>query len=215
MKHAIFDLDGTILAVNSWPAYYRRCWTLRPVGAPKLIWATALRALGVLDGRGLREVALGCLRGKSRDAVREAGQKLWAESLRNWVRPAARLEIERRRAAGYAVGVATGAFDFIAEAAARDLGLEVWAGTRLEYSGGLCSGRIHGAETRGEAKAAAVRAALAGRDVDWAGSIAFSDDWEDLPLWRMTGDAVWVRPEGRQRGRDAEGVAVRELTWRV
>lgn len=196
MKPAIFDLDGTILRGNSWTAFYWRTWMRRPRCAAGLAWATALRAAGRLDGRGLREAALASLRGLSAEMVTAEGERLWTKTLSSWVRPAARREIAARRAAGYATGLATGAFDFVAEAAARELKLEVWACTRLEYRDGVCTGRIAGAEARGTEKASAVKAALAGREVDWAEACSFSDDAEDAPLWRLTGERVWVRRRG-------------------
>jgi len=193
MRLAIFDLDGTVLRGNSWRVYF--WWTVRrrPGRAAGLLCALARRAAVLLDGRGLREAALAPLRGLDAKAVRAVGAELVARRLSAQIRPQARRELARCVAEGFEPVLATGAFDFVAEALAAELGIRRVVCTRLAYGGdGLCEGRIQGVETRGRAKAEAVRAMLDGRAVDWPGSRAFSDDMEDVPLFALVGRPVLV-----------------------
>lgn len=202
MKLAIFDLDGTVLRGNSWRAYFWWMVRRRPGRAAGLLCALARRAVGLLDARGLREEALAPLRGLDASAVRAVGAELVAQRLSAQIRPRARQELARCVAEGHEPVLATGAFDFIAEVLAAELGIRRVVCTRLAYGeNGLCEGRIQGAETRGRAKAEAVRAMFEGRSVDWAGSCAFSDDMEDAPLFALAGRPVLVTraakaPEG-------------------
>ncbi len=211
MRLAIFDVDGTVLRGNSWQEYF--WWTVREgrAAAPGLLGRLVLRKAGLLSARALREAALRPLRGLKEDEVAAVGRRLFDERLRKQVRGAARAEVERVRKDGFVPVLATGAFEFLAECVAEELGVTEIVCTRLEYEGGRCAGRIHGAETRREAKAAAVQDKFAGRAVDWAGSRAYSDDAEDAPLWALVGDRVMIRPMGGRGRSQPDGVRV--LEW--
>lgn len=192
MRLAIFDLDGTVLRCNSWRVYF--WWAIRrwPKAAPALLMLLTLRRLRLIGARTLREAALRMLKGLGAEEVMAIGTMLVEEKLRRQVRPAARAEIARCRTEGFELVLATGAFDFVAERLAIELGIRVVVCSRLEFAGASCLGRIAGEETRGKAKAAAVRARFEGRSVEWENSRAYSDDVEDVPLWALVGHPVFV-----------------------
>jgi putative phosphoserine phosphatase/1-acylglycerol-3-phosphate O-acyltransferase len=201
MRLALFDVDGTVLRGNSWHEYFWWTARCRPGLAPGLLARLVLRRAGLLSARTLQHAALRPLRGLNAAAVQQHGRRLGAERLHGMVRPAARREMAQRRAEGCTLVLATGAFDFLAEPLAAELGVEEVVCTRLEFVGGLCTGRIAGAEARGQTKADLVRARFAARAVDWAQSRAYSDDWEDAPLFALVGQPVfiapgWTRPAG-------------------
>ena len=192
MRLALFDVDGTVLRGNSWHEYF--WWTIgqRPALAPPLLALLALRGARAIAGRTLREAALRPLRGLDAAAIATLGRRVTDERLRPLVRPAARREILRSVTEGCVPVLATGAFDFLAQPLAVELGVAEVICTKLEFADGCCRGRIAGPELRGAAKAGAVRAHFEGRDVDWAGSRAFSDDREDAPLLSLVGEPWFV-----------------------
>lgn len=192
MRLALFDLDGTVLRGNSWQEYF--WWTVRrrPALAPGLLARLVLRSAGLISAETLKAAALAPLRGLDAAAVAAVGRRVTEEQLLSLVRPAARQEIARARAEGFEPVLATGAFDFLAEALAAELGVSEIVCTRIEYADGKCLGRVAGREARGMAKAEAVRASFSKREVDWARSRAFSDDVEDAPLWALVGGRVMV-----------------------
>jgi HAD superfamily phosphoserine phosphatase-like hydrolase len=172
MRLALFDLDGTLLRGNSWRAYF--WWALRrwPARAPGLLGWLALRRIRLIAGRTLREKALRPLRGLDARALAEIGRGIFLEQLRGQIRAMAREEIAQAIAEGYQPVLATGAFEFLAEPLAQELGITEIVATRLEFADGKCLGRIAGMETRGAAKAEAVRARFLGRAVEWERSRA-------------------------------------------
>ena len=192
MRLALFDLDGTVLRGNSWHEYF--WWTMRgrPALAPGLLARLALRRIGLMRADVLRAAALRPLNGLEAAAVAALGARVWTERLRAQVRLAAREEIARVRRDGCEPVLATGAFDFLAEPVAAELGVREIVCTRLDYAGDICLGRVAGAEARGRAKADAVRAHFAKREVDWMRSRAYSDDVEDAPLFALVGESVLV-----------------------
>ncbi len=199
MRLAIFDMDGTVLRGNSWQEYFWWAVGEWPGAAPGLLARLALRKGGVLSARALRDAALRPLHGKSQAEVEEVGRRVFEARLRAQIRRAARREIAEMQAQGFSPVLATGAFEFLARPVAEELGVGEVVCTRLEYDSGVCGGRIRGLETRGEEKAGAVRERFANRAVEWAGSRAYTDDLEDLPLLNLVSDRVLVSAAGRSR----------------
>ena len=196
MRLAIFDLDGTVLRCNSWRVFYG--WTLRhhPARAPGLLIKLAARRLRLIGGRTLREATLRSLAGLDSQTVAQIGRRISSERLVGCVRAEARREIERARAEGMIPVIATGAFDFLAAPLAATCGISAIVCSRVAFIDGKCAGRIEGEETRGTAKADALRAHFVGHDVEWARSRAYSDDVEDAPLWALVGEPVMVAAGG-------------------
>lgn len=164
----------------------------RPSLAPGLLARLVARQARLISARALQQETLRSLQGLDRTAVAEVGRRVFEERLRACVRPVARAEIARWVAAGYEPVLATAAFDFLAQPIAVELGVREVVATALAYSGGVCLGRTIEPEPRGVAKAEAVRSRFASRTVDWSGSCAFSDEWDDWPLLELTGEPVFV-----------------------
>jgi putative phosphoserine phosphatase/1-acylglycerol-3-phosphate O-acyltransferase len=201
MRLAVFDLDGTVLRGNSWQEYF--WWTLRshPCRAPALLALLFLRQLRLIEARTLKNAALRTLRGASAAKVAALGERIFRERLNPTLRGIARTEVARARADGCELVLATGAFDFLARPVAAELGIAHVLCTRVEMHADVCAGRIDGTEVRGTIKAEALKSHFADRPVDWAGSRAFSDELEDLPLLSLVGTPTFVarsgvRPDG-------------------
>ncbi len=192
MRLAIFDVDGTVLRGNSWRKYF--WWTLRHrvSAAPGLVGRLALRQGRLLSARTLKEATLRPFRGYDHAAMAAVGRRVFEDELRAIIRPAARREVARAVAEGFEPMLATAAFSFLAVPIAEELGIREMVATQLEFIDGVFSGRIAQPEPRGPGKAAAVQAYYSGRDVDWKGSRAFSDEALDLPLLRLVGHPALV-----------------------
>lgn len=196
MRVAIFDLDGTVLRVNSWQVFYWWMLGFRPLAAPRLLAWLAARRLGLVEGRALREATLTTLRGADAATVEEIGRQVCRERLIPAVRPEARRAVARARAEGCEPVLATAAFDFLARPVADELGIGEVICSTIAFADGKCLGRFAGLETRGTAKAEAVRARFTHRGIEWNASRAYSDDAEDEPLWSLVGDPVFVSATG-------------------
>lgn len=197
MRLAIFDLDGTVLRGNSWRVYF--WWVLwnQPGSALSMFRVLAARAAGRIEGREMREAAVRRLAGLDELGLRALGERLADEKLRALFRPAALQEVSRRRADGYELVLATGAFDFLAEPLADALGISRVICTRLERDeSGKATGRIQGSEVRGSRKADMIKEEFADEVVDWRASCAFSDALEDEPLFALVGLPFWINGGG-------------------
>ena len=189
---AIFDFDGTLCRVNSWQVMLRWQVTRSSFKAVKLAGAVALRQLRLISSETLKDVALADFRGWSRTELERFGKDRYEQSLRPQLVPAALAELDRCRAAGRQVVVVSGAFDFLLAPFCAAHGISDWEATRVAFAGERCLGRLAGVEMRGEAKVEYLRRVWADVDVDWAGSVAYSDELSDLPMLTLAGTGFVV-----------------------
>lgn len=208
MKLSIFDLDQTLLPIDSGDAWTH--WLADRSG-------DARGEVEAQFARFVRDWNAGAF--KPLDFIRfqfgllarhrRAELEDWrAEFIERVVRPAVRPEavalVESRRAAGCRVLLATGTHRFVAEAAARLFGIdEVLAATPEERPDGSFTGRLVGSDSFGAGKVRLlsewIRREGVGADIDWVE--AWSDSATDLPLlefaagWRPAGGAVAVNPD--------------------
>ena len=197
---AIFDVDRTVLARGSGPAFsaaLRAVGVLRDPYPGESLLFRAFDMLGetypslVLVRQGPRMA-----RGWRQDLVQEAG-RLAAPMLRDLVPPGIDELLAEHHAAGDAVALATGGpFDLV-EPFARMLGVETLLATRFHVVDGCYDGAFEGPMVWGRGKLAAVRAWAASVGVDLARSSAYSDSFYDLPLLNAVGRPVAVNPDIR------------------
>lgn len=209
MRLALFDFDGTLCRVNSWQVLLRR-ELARPT--PRSLWlaaAIATRRLRLIRSETLKDVALGAFRGWSRAELDRHGAEFYAQHLAPVLIPAALKELAARREAGFQPVVISGAFDFLLRPFCEAHGVADWECTRVAFDGPRCQGRLAGPEMRGAAKVEWLARRFAGQPVDWAGSVAFSDELSDLPMLQRAGTGYLVGdrepltaalPAGVQRG---------------
>ncbi|CAN5630952.1 hypothetical protein BH20ACT2_BH20ACT2_00610 [soil metagenome] len=198
-----FDLDRTLLRGASGP-----------------IITEALKAAGVIPDRSLpgerlvyrffnvvgetlpsmfltRQMAR-VAGGWDRSTVQEAGRVACAR-LHDDVQPFARLLIERHRADGVPVVLATTSpYDLVAPLAEL-LHFDDVIATRYGERDGAYDGTIVGDFVWGRGKLASVRRWAEEHDVDLAASWAYSDSFYDLPLLSAVAHPVAVNPDPRMR----------------
>ena len=146
MTIAFFDLDRTLLSVNSGGIWARSEWQ-----AGRLGWLDLARA-GWLLGKYTLGIESG-LEAAYRDAVRTlAGQRedLFRERTRQWflrevahlVRPGGVATLDEHRHRGDRLVLATSSNQYIAEIAIEVLGLDDWVATVMEVDAGRFTGAI-------------------------------------------------------------------------
>ncbi|MEM7094682.1 MAG: HAD-IB family hydrolase [Actinomycetota bacterium] len=127
----------------------------------------------------------------------EAAALLAADVLASRVLPHARSEIERHKASGALLVLATTSpYDLVAPFG-RALGFDEVLSTRYRAVHGVYDGTIDGAYLWGRDKAAAVAAWAGEHAVDLTESWAYSDSWYDVPLLELVGHPVAVNPDLR------------------
>lgn len=208
MKLSIFDLDQTLLPLDSGDAWTH--WMADhsgPAGAE--IEARFARFVeewnaGVFKPLDFIDFQFGLLARHDRAVLEDWRSGFIERVVRPAVRPEALRLVEERRAAGCRVVLATGTHRFVAEAVARLFGIdEVFAATPEERPDGSFTGRLIGGDSFGAGKVALLREWMRREnleaDLEWVE--AWSDSALDLPLlefaagWRPAGRAVAVNPD--------------------
>ncbi len=199
---AYFDLDGTLLSVNSARLWLRREWRTGRItpwqavrGAAFLV---AYRA-GLADIEYATREALATVRGIAVDEVKGWTEEWFEKEVTQHAAPGARPTIEAHRARGHALILLTSASPYEAAPAAALFGLDAWISSSYEVVEGrftgepivpLCygAGKIHHAEAHARG---------AGIDVDR--SFFYTDSYTDLPMLERVANPRIVAPDTRLR----------------
>jgi HAD superfamily hydrolase (TIGR01490 family) len=209
MALALFDLDRTVLSVNSASLWVRRQWRegRLPTGRMALAgWWLTLYRLGLMRADRALHDAVASMAGALEDDLERRTRRFWGEECADAIRPGARAAIARHRARGERAILCTSSSAWISRCAVEALGLDGYLSTEVEVVGGRLTGRISGTPNFGAGKLANLERYVAGAGVPPAEVWFYTDSAADLPLLRAVGHPVCVAPdprlltEARQRG---------------
>jgi putative phosphoserine phosphatase/1-acylglycerol-3-phosphate O-acyltransferase len=198
---AFVDLDRTLLSGASGPVLTAalRSAKLVPQSVPgeSLLYRVFNTVGETLPSMLLARQGAAAMKGKSQRVVRDAVRTAIPE-LAALVQPFARQMMERHRAAGDKLVLATTTpYDFVEEFA-RSLGFDDVIGTRYAVdAGGLYTGELDGRFVWSGGKLASVVEWCAANGVDISASAAYSDSVYDSPLLEAVGSPHAVNPDAR------------------
>ena len=214
---ALFDLDGTLLPIDSDHAFGEHLVALG--------WADAAthRAgndafyadyqAGRLDIAAYLAFATRPLLGRPPDELEAALARFLAETIEPAIRPEARALVESHRARGDRLAVVTSTHDLVTRPIAAAFGIDTLIATRLvRDADGRPTGGIDGTPSLREGKVVRVGEWLAGEGLAWSDFdriAVYGDSTNDLPLLERATEPVATNPSPA-----LEAVA-RERGWRV
>lgn len=207
MSVALFDLDRTLIDVNSGHLWVRHEWREGNIGVRQAAWAGwwLLRyRLGRVEGLdGVFEAAARAIAGESESALEARVERWFDQEVRRHLRPGGRAALERHREAGDRLVLATSGTLYAARAAAAAFGLDDVVCTELEVVDGVFTGQV-GVLAVGRGKLDAVAAWAAREGVSLADCAFYSDSYTDVTLLEAVGTPVVVHPDGKLRRAAAE-----------
>lgn len=199
---AFFDLDKTVLAINSAPLVFRRLRRDGHIGRLAGIGVALdfLRyGLGLADAEDLIRTGARMSRGAVEDEVRAWYEVFWTEEVGAKVRPGARRAVEEHRRAGDATVLITSSTPYIAAIAARELGLDEAIAPRVVVENGRLTGICEEPICTGVGKIHFARRAAEARGVALEDCAFYSDSYSDLPLLEAVRRPFIVDPDPRLR----------------
>jgi HAD superfamily hydrolase (TIGR01490 family) len=218
MSIAFFDLDKTLLAVNS-----ATLWIRREVAQGHLTRLQALRAslwvaryhLGFVSVQDAVLAAISHLAGTPAQALQERTTRFYEEQVRTLYRPGALRALEEHRGAGDRLVLLTSSSGYLSEHVARELRLDAILCNRFEVDErGLHTGRPLGAVCFGAGKRTHAEAYAREAGVSLSACSFYTDSYSDLPVMEVVGRPVAVHPDYRLR-REAVRRGWRVVDWGV
>ena len=211
-KIAFFDVDKTILSVNSATLWIRRELRLGHLGRWQalrgLLWGV-LYALGMARMERVIASAVETLRGQTERDIHRRTVDFWREDVRRFVRPAAREAVLAHQARGDRVVLLTASSRYLTREVARELGCDDFLCNQLEVQDGRFTGRIEAPLCYAEGKVTHAASFAATLHVPLADCCYYGDSYSDLAVLAAVGEPIVVNPDPRLRRHAAR------CGWRV
>lgn len=209
---AVFDVDHTLVRGSSGGAFIGYLWR-NAILTPEQRKLVARELLAYRfrrrTGRDLVELGARLFAGLAEDELRHHARRCVAEDVHKAVYREALDAIERCRAQGLTVVLASGSTELVIEPLAELVGASLGIGSRAAIRGGRLTDEVEQPMPYKEGKVARIERAFEGRAIDWARSTAFTDRAIDVPLLERVGRGVAVNPRG------SLGPLALERGWRV
>jgi HAD superfamily hydrolase (TIGR01490 family) len=197
---AFFDLDGTLLTVNSANLWVRRERRLGRISAFQVAHALALLAgyrLGFLDMERALRVALAQLRGVSEEQIRAETRQWWTEEVRPFVAPGGRAVVEEHRRRGDAVVLLTSSSKYASEMAVEEFSLDAALFQKYDVRDGRFTGEPLKPICYGIGKVEVAEGWARDNGIDLVTSSFYSDSSTDVPMLERVGKPFAVHPDPR------------------
>lgn len=203
MSVAFFDLDKTLLAVNSGSLWIRRELSLGHITRMQALRASLWIAryhLGFVSMQDAVLAAISHLAGTPAQALQERTVTFYEEQVRPLYRPGALRALEEHRAAGDRLVLLTSSSGYLSELVSRELRLDAILCNRFEVDErGFHTGRPLGEVCFGSGKRTHAEGYASGVGVALSTCAFYTDSYSDLPVLEVVGKPVAVHPDYRLR----------------
>ena len=222
MKLTFFDLDGTLLPIDSDHAFgeftIARGWADREEFQRRNDGFYADYVAGRLDIHAYVAFATAAWRGRDAASLAAATEDFLAQVIRPQLHPAAIALVQQHQNAGDLVAMITATNDFVTRPIAGLFGIEHLIATELARdAAGRVTGTIHGVPAFREGKVTRAKAWLAARGqglADFERCTFYSDSTNDLPLLERVSHPVATNPSLALERVALQRGCPRENPWR-
>ncbi len=197
---AFFDLDGTLLSVNSTTLWIRR--ELKSGRISRFQYLQGLGFLlaykfGIVNMDHVMQKALGTIRGMQEDTIIEWTRDWYHKEVRHFKAPGAQPVIDTHRRLGHKLVLLTSSSPYEAEFACRDFDLDHYLSSRYEVQNGLFTGDLVRPLCYGRGKVDLAEEYARTECIDLDKSFFYTDSYTDLPMLQRVGNPYVVHPDPR------------------
>ncbi|CAO1662122.1 HAD family hydrolase [Vreelandella indica] len=213
MSLAIFDLDNTLLSIDSdhaWGEFLLEQGAVDPVAyreANERFMADY--NAGTLDMAAFLKMALKPLADNSPEQLSAWHQQFMASKIEPNILPKAEELLARHRTKGDTLLIITATNRFITAPIAERLGVDHLIAVNPEVEQGRYTGRVSGTLSYREGKVTRLEQWLKDQDLSMEGAWFYSDSHNDLPLLEIVEHPVAVDPDDTLRN------VAEERQWRI
>lgn len=197
---AFFDLDKTLVRVNTGPRYVRWRVRQRQMGVTDLArvsWWSLQYTFGVLDAERISRAAATTLAGVDEAVFRAECARWVKEEIVEHVSQAARAEVDRRKSEGMTCALLTTSSPYVADPVAENVGVSHVLCSRVQVREGRFTGRLEEPLCFGRGKVELALRWAEAHDVDLGQSVFYTDSVTDLPMLERVGEPRVVNPDPR------------------
>ena len=213
MSLAIFDLDNTLLSIDSdhaWGEFLVEQGAVDPVAYREANERfLADYNAGTLDMAAFLEMALKPLAENTPEQLAAWHQQFMASKIEPHILPKAEELLARHRTKGDTLLIITATNRFITGPIAERLGVDNLIAVEPEMVDGRYTGRVDGVPSYREGKVIRLQAWLEAQDITMDGAWFYSDSHNDLPLLEKVDHPVAVDPDDTMRK------VAEERNWRI
>lgn len=197
---AFFDMDDTILSVNSGKILIKECYRQGVMSFTDLLNAYILSILHKLRLKSSIKSSrsmIKWLKGTNARLMEEFAGKVVNDQLIGLIRPAIAEEIEYHHRQGAKVVMLSAAMNFITKPIGNELALDDIICSDLEVNNGLYTGNPKGNICIDEEKELRVREYCLNKGYDLESTFYYGDSFSDRFVMKIVGNPVCVEPDSR------------------
>jgi len=195
---AFFDLDRTLVSVNSGKVLIKTAYAKRFISRTDLIKAFRLLLLykyGLMDTVRIIDSMAGWLKGISEVELNGLSEEIFETHIRISIRPEMREEIIWHKKNGNEVIILSSAIAAICKPVAENLGMDGVICSGLEVENGIFTGHSSGSFCFGQEKVRRLNEFCESRNINTANTWYYGDSIADLPVLIASGNPVCVSPD--------------------
>ncbi|MFN0063265.1 MAG: HAD family hydrolase [Myxococcaceae bacterium] len=204
-RAAFYDVDGTLVRTNivhTYAYYAANRGSLWDAAKRTLSLASSLPGFGLLDlvnRKAFNEVFYRSYKGLTEDRLLTLAEEMFDDVLKPALFKQSKDLIDEARRAQCRIVLVTGALDFTVRPLARFLGADDLIANKMQFVGGIATGKVIPPIIEGANKANAIRDWCAKHDVALTESHAYSDSASDYAMLAVVGRPTAVNPDLRLR----------------
>jgi len=199
---AFFDLDRTLLTVNSGALWMKRERRAGRISRLQLLQGTAYLIgykFSVIDMDRVMREALQTVKGELEETVRQWTREWYREEVAQHAAPGSWAVLRAHRDAGEPLVLLTSSSPYESAVAGEQFGMDVIISSRYEVVDGRFTGNPLLPICYGAGKVTYAERYAAENDVDLDASYYYADSMSDLPMLERVGNPRVVNPDPRLR----------------
>jgi len=199
---AFFDLDKTLITINSARLWITREYRLGRISFFQLLQGTAfilLYHLGLVDMDVAMGKAIATVGGLPEEDLRRRTEKWFGEEVAPFAAPGSRRVLDQHRREGHLNVLLTTSSPYASRCAAELFGLDAFLCSSFEVVEGRFTGKYVAPLCYGQGKVHYARRFARERHVDLEASFFYTDSYTDLPMLEAVGNPRIVHPDPRLR----------------
>ena len=204
-KAAFYDVDGTLVKTNivhTYGYYAMNRGSIRGIAGRTLGTIASIplfATLDIIDRKTFNEFFYRYYAGLSEDRLLTLAEEMFEDLLKPAIFPKARDLIEEARRSGCKIVLVTGALDFTVRPLLKYLQADDMIANKMQYVGGIATGKVIPPIIEGANKAYAVREYCVREKLALEKSYAYSDSASDYAMLAIVGRPTAVNPDIRLR----------------